>query len=131
MKKLQKRNSNNIIILIYPIPEVGWNVRQKLINSSPKKFSFSKDYYIPKEWITTSYEVYKKRAKSSFEVLDAINGDNVYRVYPHKLFCNTKIKNRCITHDDKKIFYSDDNHPSLIGAQMINDLILNKIQKIK
>ena len=64
MKKLQKRNSNNIIILIYPIPEVGWNVRQKLINSSPKKFSLSKDYYIPKEWITTSYEVYKKRTKS-------------------------------------------------------------------
>ena len=131
LKKLQKRNSNNNIILIYPIPEIGWNVRQKLINSSPKKFSLSKDYYIPKEWITTSYDVYKKRSQSSFEVLDAIKGDNVYRIYPHKLFCNTKIKNRCITHDDKNIFYSDDNHPSLIGAQMINDLILDEIQKIK
>ena len=42
LKKLQKRNSNNIIILIYPIPEVGWNVRQKL-KFLPKKFSLSKE----------------------------------------------------------------------------------------
>ena len=64
-----------------------------------------KDYLIPKNYLTTSYEVYKKRTKSSFELLDSIKGNRINRVYPHKLFCDTTIKNRCITHDDKNIFY--------------------------
>ena len=71
------------------------------------------------------------RTKSSFELLDSIQGDNIYRVYPHKLFCDTAIKNRCVTHDDKNIYYADDDHPSLKGAEMINDLIMKEIEKIE
>ena len=56
-------------------------------------------------YITTSFNVYKERTKSSFELLDSIHSDNIYRVYPHKLFCDTTIQNRCITHDDRNIFY--------------------------
>jgi len=130
-KKVLKLSSKNNIILVYPIPEVGWNVPQKLINEAPRKLSLNKNHYIPKKWITTSFEVYKDRAKSSFELLNSIEGDNVYRVYPHELFCNTLVKDRCITHDDKNIFYADDNHPSLKGAEMINHLIMQKIEAIE
>ena len=91
----------------------------------------AKNYLVTKNYITTSYEVYKNRARSSFELLDSIQGDNFYRVYPHKLFCNTTIKDRCLTHDDKNIFYSDINHPSLKGVEMINDLIMKEIKKIE
>ena len=89
-----------------------------------------KSYLTPKNFITTSYQVYKDRTESSFELLDSIKSDNIYRVYPHKLFCNTLIKNRCITHDNKDIFYADDDHPSLKGSEMINDLIFAEIKKI-
>ena len=78
-----------------------------------------------------NYEVYKNRTKSSFKLLDSIKNDNVYRVYPHRLFCNTNIKNRCVTHTDKDIFYSDDDHPSYKGAEMINELIMKEIKKIE
>ena len=37
---------------------------------------------------------------------------NVFRVYPHQLFCNKQIKNRCIA-NDKNIFYFDDDHLSI------------------
>jgi len=129
--KILKLSSNNDVILIYPIPEVGWNVRQKLMNSAPRKLSFNRTDYIPEKWLTTSYEVYKNRSKSSFELLDSIQGDNVYRVYPHKLFCNTVVKDRCITHDDKYVYYHDNNHPSLKGAEMINNLIMKHVKDIK
>ena len=129
--EITKLSKKNRIILVYPIPEVGWNFPQKLFNESPKKFSFKKDLFIPKNYITTSYKVYKDRTKSSFELLDHIEGENIYRVYPHTLFCDTTIKNRCVTHDDKDIFYSDDDHPSLKGAEMINDLIMKEIEKIE
>jgi hypothetical protein len=32
---------------------------------------------------------------------------------------------------DKNIFYSDDDHPSIKGAEMINDLIMKEIEKIE
>jgi len=124
-------SKNNKIILIYPIPEVGWHVPRKLLNSIPKKLSLVKNYLVPKNYITTSYEVYKNRTKLSFDNLDSIKGNNIFRVFPHKLFCNTNIKNRCVTHDNKDIFYIDDDHPSYRGAEMINDLIMKEIEKIE
>ena len=81
---------------------------------------------IEKEYIKTF-----KRTKKSFEAFDSIKHDNLYRVYPHTLFCDTLIKDRCVTHADKNIFYSDGHHPSLKGAEMINDLIMKEIEKIE
>ena len=127
--EISKLSLNNKVILVYPIPEVGWNVEQKLLNASQKKLIFKKNYF-KEDFITTSYEVYKDRTQSSFKLLDSIQGVNIHRVYPHTLFCNTIIKSRCITHDDKNIFYSDDDHPSTKGAEKINDLILQEIKKI-
>ena len=37
----------------------------------------------------------------------------------------------CVTHNDKNIFYADDDHPSIKGAEMINDLIMKEIEKIE
>ena len=120
-------SKNNKVILIYPIPAVGWDPNKKIWLN--RKNKFSKTFNLTK--ITTSYEVYKNRTKSSFKLLDSIKNDNVYRVYPHRLFCNTNIKNRCVTHTDKDIFYSDDDHPSYKGAEMINELIMKEIKKIE
>jgi len=121
-------SNNNKIILIYPIPKLDLDPNLNLLNQWVKK-GFPKFFDI--EFFTTSYKVYKERTKSSFELLDSIQGENVYRVYPHTLFCNTTIKDRCLTHDDKNIFYADDDHPSSIGAEMINDLIMKEIEKIE
>ena len=126
VKNLSK---NNKIILIYPIPEVGWHVPRKILQQNPATFISSTKQSDLKN-ITTSYQVYKKRTLSSFKLLDSINGKNVYQIYPHKLFCDTFIKERCVTHDNKNIFYSDDDHLSLKGAEMLNDLIIKKIDKI-
>jgi peptidoglycan/LPS O-acetylase OafA/YrhL len=130
-REILEFSKNNKIILIYPIPEVGWQFPQKLLNKIPKQINLIKDYLVPKNYITTSFEVYENRTKSSFELLDSIKSDNIYRVYPHKLFCDTTIKDRCVTHDDKNIFYFDDDHPSIKGSEMINDLIMKEIEKIE
>ena len=126
--ELSKRHK---IILIYPIPEQGWDVVAKLNNlfkSLPKNLN---NFLNVNDYITSSFEVYKTRVKFSFELLDSIASDNIYRVYPHKIFCDTTIKNRCVTHDDKNTFYSDDDHPSRKGSEMINDLIIEQIEKIE
>ena len=121
--ELSKKNK---IILIYPIPEVGWDPNVKIFVNRNNKFFKN----VSLDLVTTSYDVYKKRTKTSFELLNSIQNNNIYRVYPHALFCNTKIKNRCLTHDEKDIFYNDDDHPSLKGAELINDLIMKEVNKI-
>jgi len=119
-------SKNHKIILIYPIPEVGWNPKRKIFVNRNNKFSKQHN----SNYVTTSYKVYKDRTKTSFELLDSVQGNNIYRVYPHKLFCDTTFKDRCLTHDEKKIFYSDDDHLSLRGAKMVNDLIMKEIKII-
>ena len=132
---LKFSNSQNII-LVYPIPEVGWNSPLILFNSIKKikktvltERDSMKKYSLPS--ISTSFDVYKERTKTSFKLLNSIKNKNIFRIYPHKLFCNNIQNNRCIINDDKNIFYSDTNHPSIKGAEMINDLIMKEREKIE
>ena len=115
------KNKNISVILVYTIPEVGFSVIDRLKNYK----------FFSNKLLDTSFDVFKERNKSTFELLDSIKGENIYRVYPHKLFCDTTIKNRCVTHDDMNTFYSDSNHPSIKGAEMINDLIMKEIENIE
>ncbi len=78
-----------------------------------------------------NYRLEKERSKSSFEVLDSIQGDNIYRVYPDKVYCNTFLANRCIANIDKLMLYSDDDHLSNTGATLLNDLIVKKINEVE
>ena len=115
------------VILIYPIPEVGWDVPSEIL----KRFFIFNNQFSEKNFVTTSYELYKERTKSTFKLLDEIKGNNIYRVYPHKLFCDTFIKSRCITHNKDYIFYADDDHPSIKGSIEINNLIIKEIENIE
>ena len=117
--------NGNKIILIYPIPEVGWNVPNEIL----KRFIFEKKDFIVDNYVTTSYDTFKKRTESSFKLLDTIQGQKILRIYPHELFCDNLISDRCISHDDDEIFYSDDDHLSEIGAKMLNNLIISSVRK--
>ena len=120
-------SKKNQIILIYPIPEVGWNVPRKLLKIF-KKNNISDEKSITKElFLTTSYEVYVKRNKKSFEMFDSIKNKNIFRIYPHELFCNTIIQNRCVTHSINEIYYYDDDHLSLQGSNYLNIEIVSRI----
>ena len=124
-KTINDLKANNVkIVLIYPIPEVGWNVSKKLIirlalNGDGLKGVFESNP------LTTSHKVFLERSKNIYKIYKSINSQNIIRIYPEKILCNSLIKNRCITHDKSKVFYIDDDHLSYEGAK----LIVNKIEK--
>ena len=76
--------------------------------------------------LTTSYEVYLNRTRKSFNLLNKLNYD-ISRIYPHKIFCD---KERCFTVLNNQILYSDNNHLSLSGSKLINDMIIDEIKKL-
>lgn len=114
------------VVVIYPIPEVGWDVPKeisRILEQHPnKKIEETLESYS----LTTSYKLFKSRTASAYAVYDSI-GDhpNLLRIYPERLFCNT---DRCHTHDNKSLYYRDDNHLSYYGAQLLLDHTLEQIQ---
>tara|TARA_B110000483_G_C17911393_1_gene433235 strand:- start:382 stop:618 length:237 start_codon:yes stop_codon:yes gene_type:complete len=74
---------------------------------------------------------YLKVNKDVYKLLDEIKNPNLYRVYPEKIFCNNQIKKRCTTHNKNDIFFENSWHPSSKGSQMINNLIIDKIEIIE
>ena len=121
-------NQGHKLILIYPVPEMGFTPHRLLY----KKYLLDKNLFknsIP--ILSGSYEVYKKRNKLIFEVLDSIQDQNIHRIYPHKFFCNKLIINRCIANDENNILYYNDDHLSINGSKPIVDEIINEIKKIK
>jgi peptidoglycan/LPS O-acetylase OafA/YrhL len=121
--------SGNILILVYPVPEFGVDVPKYMSKIILKNYIFKNNKEIP--IISTSYEVYKKRNQITFDILDNIQGPNVYRVYPHKSFCNTVIMNRCVANNKEHLFYYDEDHLSLEGSKYVVSDIMKAIQLIE
>jgi len=122
----------NKVLILYPIPELGWDIKKKILNNTSKivlniKNDFNKNFPI----ITTSYDVFIQRNKESYEILDSIKHENILRVYPHKFFCNNQIKNRCAANDKRNLFYFDTDHLSDYGAEIVVKMILSVVKKIK
>lgn len=114
------------IILIYPVPEVGWDV-PKLVQRELAKHIFlsTKLEAYKKMVISTPYNVYQERTKSSFMTLNNVHGDRIIRIYPHEIFCQSS---KCIANDSDNLYYRDDDHPSNYGAQLIINRIAQKLQ---
>tara|TARA_B110000503_G_C7137361_1_gene409394 strand:- start:117 stop:2081 length:1965 start_codon:yes stop_codon:yes gene_type:complete len=114
---------NHKVILVYPVPENAFDVPRSIYNKLNKT-----NINVP--ILSTSYDVYKKRNKLVFETLDSIQNDNIYRVYPHKHFCDNQIKNRCVSNSKDKIYYFNDDHLSLQGSTFVVKDIVDIIKKI-
>ncbi|MDR4485565.1 MAG: acyltransferase family protein [Nitrospirales bacterium] len=132
IKQVLVQNLNDLIqhghkiILLYPIPEVGWDVPTtvyKKVQLSPTAQKLAT--FFQSGGVSTSYAVFQRRTQEAYSIYDALGEHpNVLRVYPEKLFCNTKALGRCLTHDEMQVFYADDDHPSKTGAKMIVDELM-------
>tara|TARA_B100000989_G_scaffold298562_1_gene288448 strand:- start:46 stop:2064 length:2019 start_codon:yes stop_codon:yes gene_type:complete len=129
-KNILDLSKENNIILIYPYPEMNVDISKKIQHNfflEKKKineFLDNKIYFEP-------FINYFNRSKDAFNLLDSVENENIYRVYPHLLVCQNLIKDFCVTHDKTEIFYSDKHHPSTRASEMINDLIIKEIEKIE
>ena len=117
------------VILIYPVPEIGFNPVKTISNTLRKNKTNNKSEKFP--ILSVSYDVFKKRNEKIFKTLNKINHKNLYRIYPHLHFCSTNVINRCITNDEENIYYWDDDHISLYGSKFIVEDIIRKINIIK
>lgn len=129
---LKLLNYGHSIVLIYPVVEFESHVSKELLKNLPKDINQVNNWLnLQDNWIKTDYEEYLSKSYKSFKLLDSIEHKNLHRVYPHELFCDNYIKEKCIAHNEDNLFYSDSNHVSSEGAKIINNLVIKKIRDIE
>ena len=82
---------------------MGWDIPKILFHDYRESRIFS----LKEKIISIDYKLYKDRAKESFKILDSINHPNIYKIFPHKIVCNTVLENRCVGNDTNYIYYED------------------------
>ena len=122
-------NLGHTLVLVYPVPEVGWHV-PRLIQSKLKALpTADQDDPLKNIDISTSYTVFKKRSRDAWALLDSVGEHaNLIRIYPDQLLCSEQ-KQRCYVHNDELVYYYDDDHLSVHGAQLIVNEIAKNIHK--
>lgn len=97
------------VVLIYPIPEIGYDVPSTLARiaqqgGDPAKFTVPARYYY-------------KRQNYAFQVLDRLGArPNLARVYPNRILCPGR---RCLTYAKGVPLYFDSHHLSIPGSRML------------
>ncbi len=113
------------VILIYSIPEAGWNVpdyMSRVYLTNPESIAKA-------ETASTSYQVFIERNKRTIKALDSISENkNLFRIRPDKIFCNSEVLGRCITQSNGSIFYMDDDHLSNSGAKLVMQQVIEKLE---
>ena len=86
-------------------------VVQEILNTFENKVSIQGEVFRP----------------GDFELLDKINHENLFKIFPHTVFCNKNNGKTCPVHNKDNIFYFDSEHLSMTGATMLQDEVLKII----
>lgn len=119
---------NNVkVVLVYPVPEAGWNVPRKLASMVAGKKFHELGSLKSLSPLTTSHAVFRERTRRAYEVYDSIpDHENLLRIYPERLLCGG---GRCRTHSDSTIYYRDEDHLSYDGASMLVAYIFEEVDR--
>ncbi|MDX1756682.1 MAG: acyltransferase family protein [Marinobacter sp.] len=110
------------VILLWDVPEAGWDVPQYLSRFYQKNGALYPDTG------SVSFSRYLSRVRDIVEVFETISshvdGAKLVHVKPSDLLCNTDVPGRCIVHRNGKLLYFDSNHLTNYGAKDIADKVI-------
>ncbi len=102
---------NRRIVLVYPVPEIAYDVPRTLARFVAQGRSPSD--------LTIAKSDYETRNEFIIGVMDSFENESIVRVKPADKLCES---DRCITVNDGDSLYFDDDHLSLEGGAYISEL---------
>lgn len=118
--------SGRAVVLIYPVPEMGWDVPSRLGRI------YMLNGIIKPEDASTSLAVFLERNKTANMALDSIaDHPSLFRIRPKDFLCSTTIPGRCVAHHNGQSLYYDDDHLSNLGASPIVSEALSHLSSIQ
>ena len=114
-------NSGKRVILIYPVPAQGWDVPSRL----SKQLFYRSDVSIN----GVNSEIIRKYDAEIVSFFDQLGERNdLVRVYPSKIFCETYVKDRCVSMLNNIALYYDSYHLSNAGAKLVVEEIMKIVK---
>ena len=119
-------SAGKILVIVYPVPEMGWSVPEYLAKAEHGKFLLSN------ETASDSYESFLERNTNAYSVLKSVGkGGGVINVYPEDVLCDKNGKSICHAFINGHSLYYDDDHLSEYGAKLLSKEIVRLISKNK
>lgn len=110
------------VVLIYPIPEPGWDIPASFAKSAFLKTS-------PNHSFAARYSEYLSNTQDIRKNFDSIPDTvNLLRVKPYEVLCDTYLVGRCVSVLNSEVLYTDNNHLSNAGARLVLDGIADRIR---
>lgn len=104
------------VILIYPVPEVGWHIP----NRNHQDILFGSGL---SQAITTEHERFKIRHKFVNDIFNSMLSSQLTKVRPEEILCDTYVKGRCVAQINGVPLYYDDDHLSGAGVRLLLERI--------
>ena len=70
-----------------------------------------------------------ERTQKSNNLLNSVKSENILRIYPDEIFCDSFVKDECVGAINEMIFYSDD-HLSIDGSRLLASKIFEALENI-
>jgi peptidoglycan/LPS O-acetylase OafA/YrhL len=106
-------SSTKKLYLIYPVPEISWDIVRKNIVYYRVNGTLLDEISIP-------YSDFKKRNGYVYTIFNEYkNNPRVVTIKPENIFCNSFVADRCVAQYETTPFYYDDDHLSDAGAHLL------------
>ncbi len=113
------------ILQMTPTPRFSKLVGQSVFNTLNTYDNISPDFLAG----VLSYDLnyFYEYTHDATKLLESIEHPNYQIIYTHMPFCGSILPDKCVSNNGRALFFIDLNHPSLKGSEMINDLIINRL----
>ena len=125
-KNLIKLSIHKKVILFYPLPKPPLDISRHIKKNHLKGNLITNNFY-QTDIINYDKQVYLDSNKEIIELFDSIQEENIYKIKTQDIFCP---KNQCIFYNNEEIYFFDTVHLSYRGSQIINKILLNRIDQI-
>jgi len=113
-------DAGKVVFLVYPVPEVGWDVPRRLMQEYLATGRVPDDAFL-----STASARFRERNAAVYAAFDGLAAHpNLRRVLPARQLCDSRLAGRCIAHDRGTPLYYDDDHLSDRGARFVVDEVV-------
>lgn len=117
--------SGSHVVLVYPIPELSWNVAGLNYRHFNAKGA-------PLQEISIPIEDYRRRNRFVIEAFEAFSSEPRFTaVRPEAVFCDSFVPGRCAGQVKGRPLYFDDDHVSDAGADYLSTPIMEALNNRK
>ena len=99
------------VVLVYPIPEAGWNV--------PEELARRREASREPVTLSTPRAAYDARQAAVIAAFDAIDHPHLWRVRPAEVLCESFVPGRCVQSLGDRPLYFDESHLNNAGARLL------------